>query len=319
MCTAIGYNTDEFYFGRNLDYEFSYGESVVVTPRKFPFKGLRDHYAMIGMAHMCDGFPLYYDGFNEKGLCIAGLNFTDSACFENKKDGCTNVAQYELIPQILGRCAGVNEVRELAKKLNITGEQFKADMPAARLHWMIADKSGAVVLEQTVDGLHLYDNPAGVLTNEPPFPVQLAGLNDYMSLSPYPPENKFSDALPLHAYSRGMGALGLPGDMSSRSRFVRAAFLRANSVCSGERLSGIMQFFHLLSSVEQQRGAVRMPDGKCEITIYSSCMDPKEGAYLFKTYDDISVRSVNLYGADVTGTQPTAYPVEDSMQIRPLN
>ena len=116
-----------------------------------------------------------------------------------------------------------------------------------------------------------------------------------------------------------MGALGLPGDMSSKSRFVRAAFLRANSVCGSGRLPGIMQFFHLLGSVEQQRGAVRMPDGQCEITIYSSCMDPKEGAYLFKTYDDISVRSVNLYGADVAGTQPTAYPVEDRMQIRQLN
>ena len=319
MCTAISYNTDEFYFGRNLDYEFSYGESVVVTPRRFPFNGLEDHYAMIGMAHMCDGFPLYYDGFNEKGLCIAGLNFTDSAVFGSVREGSVNVAQYELIPQILGRCADINEVRKLAKNLNITGERFKADMPAAKLHWMIADKSGAVVLEQTADGLHLYDDPAGVLTNEPTFPAQLAGLNDYMSLSPYPPKNRFSDALPLCAYSRGMGALGLPGDMSSKSRFVRAAFLRANSVCGSGRLPGIMQFFHLLGSVEQQRGAVRMPDGQCEITIYSSCMDPEEGAYLFKTYDDISVRSVNLCGADVAGTRPTAYPVEDSMQIRSLN
>ena len=80
MCTAITYKSSDFYFGRTLDYDCSFGEEVTVTPRKFPliFKGgkiLDEHYAMIGMAHIADNYPLYYEGANEKGLCMAGESF----------------------------------------------------------------------------------------------------------------------------------------------------------------------------------------------------------------------------------------------------
>ena len=95
---------------------------------------------------------------------------------------------------------------------------------------MKIDKDEAVVIESMADGLHVYDDPAGVLTNNPPFPQQLFNLNNYMALSPRQPENRFSGALGLHCYSRGMGALGLPGDLSSASRFVRAAFTRLHSL-----------------------------------------------------------------------------------------
>lgn len=319
MCTAISYYTDSLYFGRNLDYESSYGESVAITPRRFTFSDFKSKYAMVGMAHVCDGYPLYYDGFNEKGLCIAGLNFTKSTVFGDKKDGFRNVAQYELIPLLLGTCADVGEVKEAAETLNITGERFKENMPAARLHWLVADKSGTLVLEQTESGLNVYDNPAGVLTNEPPFLQQMFALNDYMALSPYSPENNFGAALPLWHYSRGMGAVGLPGDLSSKSRFVRAAFMRANSVCDGSDGQSIAQFFHLLGSVEQQRGAVRLDGEKCEITIYSSCMAPESGMYYFKTYNDPSVRSVSMKNADPDGNSLFIYPVTDTLHVTQLN
>lgn len=319
MCTAISYYTDSLYFGRNLDYESSYGESVVITPRKFPLSKTKDHYAMIGIAHVCDGYPLYYDGFNEKGLCIAGLNFTKSAVFGDKKDGFQNVAQYELIPRLLGTCANINEVSQTAETLNITGERFKENMPAARLHWMVADRNGTLVLEQTESGLNVYDDPAGVLTNEPPFLQQMFALNDYMALSPYPPKNSFAENMPLENYSRGMGAVGLPGDLSSKSRFVRAAFMRANSVCDGSDGQSIAQFFHLLGSVEQQRGAVRLDGEKCEITIYSSCMAPESGMYYFKTYNDPSVRSVSMKNTDLDGDSLYICPVTDSLHVTHLN
>ena len=116
MCTAAAYLTKDFYFGRNLDYERSFGESVVITPRRWPLPrrhgaALETHYAMIGMACMADGFPLYYDAVNEKGLCIAGLNFVDSAVYRPVREGAENVAQFELIPWLLGRCATLAEAR----------------------------------------------------------------------------------------------------------------------------------------------------------------------------------------------------------------
>ena len=215
MCTAATYKTDGFYFGRTLDYEFSYGDEIVVTPRRFPLafsggKALSEHFALLGMAHVADGYPLYYDAMNEKGLCMAGLNFVGNAAYAAPRGGEGDVAQFEFIPWVLAQCASVSEARVLLGKTNLTGTPFSAALPAAQLHWLLADKDECVTIESTADGLHVYDNPAGVLTNNPPFPQQLFRLNDYQSLSPRQPENTFAPALDLRSYSRGMGALGLP-------------------------------------------------------------------------------------------------------------
>ena len=178
MCTAATYKTDGFYFGRTLDYEFSYGDEIVVTPRRFPLafsggKALSEHFALLGMAHVADGYPLYYDAMNEKGLCMAGLNFVGNAAYAAPRGGEGDVAQFEFIPWVLAQCASVSEARVLLGKTNLTGTPFSAALPAAQLHWLLADKDDCVTIESTADGLHIYDNPAGVLTNNPPFPQQL--------------------------------------------------------------------------------------------------------------------------------------------------
>ena len=270
MCTAATYKTRDFYFGRTLDYEFSYGDEIVFTPRAFPFDfrhtARRDtHYAMLGMAHVADGYPLYYDAMNEKGLCAAGLNFVGNAVYTAVLPGKENVAQFELIPWLLGSCASVAEVRTLLAGATVTYTPFSDKFPPAQLHWLIADRNEAITVESTATGLHVYDNPAGVLTNNPPFDLQMFHLNDYMQLSPRQPENRFSDALALRTYSRGMGALGLPGDLSSASRFVRAAFVRAHSASGEDETASVSQFFHILGAVEQPRGCCEVAEGKYEI------------------------------------------------------
>ena len=261
MCTAAAFQTKDFYFGRTLDYECSYGECVTITPRRYPFSfrhmgRLDAHYAMIGMAHVADGYPLYYDAVNEAGLGMAGLNFVGNAQYAEVREGKENVAQFELIPWILGRCATVREARARLDALNLVGTPFSEHYPAAQLHWLLADKDEAVVIESMADGLHVYDDPAGVLTNNPPFPQQLFNLNNYMALSPRQPENRFSGALGLHCYSRGMGALGLPGDLSSMSRFVRVAYTKLNAVCRDTEAENVSQFFHILGAVDQPRGCL---------------------------------------------------------------
>ena len=115
----------------------------------------------------------------------------------------------------------------------------------AQLHWIIVDANAAITVECMADGLHVYDNPAGVLTNNPPFQQQMFQLNQYMHLSPRQPENHFSDKLELQAYSRGMGALGLPGDLSSTSRFVRVAFTKLHSISGDSENESVSQFFHI--------------------------------------------------------------------------
>ncbi len=324
MCTAATYLTKDFYFGRTLDYEDSYGEEVTVTPRGYPFRfrragALGRHYAMIGMAHVAEGYPLYYDAVNEKGLGMAGLNFVGNAAYGGEDPDRDNVAVFEFIPWILGRCACVGEARALLGRVNLTGEAFSAALPTAQLHWLLADREEAVVVECMADGLHVHDNPVGVLTNNPPFPQQLFNLNNYMGLSPRQPENCFSDRLDLSCYSRGMGGLGLPGDLSSQSRFVRAAFVRMNSRSGQSEGESVSQFFHILNSVDQQRGCCEVADGAWEYTIYTSCCNVDRGVYYYTTYDNHQVSAVDMHRENLDGAALIRYPLVMGEQIRYQN
>ena len=118
MCTAVSFFSTHHYFGRNLDLEYSYEESVVITPRNFtlPFRQklpLEKHFAIIGMAYVYENYPLYYDATNEHGLSMAGLNFPEYATYHSsiiKKD---NIAPFELIPWILGQCKNIFEAKIL--------------------------------------------------------------------------------------------------------------------------------------------------------------------------------------------------------------
>ena len=174
MCTAATYSSKDFYMGRTLDYEFSYGDEVTVTPRNYPFRFRhmgenKSHYAMIGMAHVADDYPLYYDAMNECGLGIAGLNFVGNAFYGEVEDGVDCIAQFEFIPYLLSVCASVKEVKEVLGHSKVVNTRFSEQFPCAGLHWIIADKEEAVTVESMKDGLHIHDNPVGILTNNPPF------------------------------------------------------------------------------------------------------------------------------------------------------
>ena len=324
MCTAATYQTRDFYFGRNLDYEFPYGEEVCIVPRKFPLPlrhlpELTEHYAMIGMAHVQDGYPLFYDAVNETGLCIAGLNFVGNAVYAEPADGRTNVAQFELIGWLLGTCRDLSQARAALETVNLVKTPYSAALPTAQLHWLIADKTGCIVLEAMQDGLHIYDNPAGVLTNNPPFPMQLFALNNFSQLSPKPPVNRFCKELSLKEYSRGMGAIGLPGDLSSQSRFVRAAFTKLNSKSADTEEASVSQFFHILTSVEQQRGCCELANGKYEITLYSSCCNADKGIYYYTTYENRQITAVRLREEDLDARGLVRFPLAEKQNIRFLN
>ena len=164
MCTAATYKTKDFYFGRTLDYDFSYGDEVTITPRNYPFRFLEQeemkrHFAIIGMACVMEDYPLYYDAVNEKGLGMAGLNFVGNAVYRKWESGKDNVAQFELIPWLLGRCATVKEARKLLNRLNITNIPFSESLPVAQLHWILADKDECVVIESVAEGVLVHDNP----------------------------------------------------------------------------------------------------------------------------------------------------------------
>lgn len=324
MCTAATYRTKDFYFGRTLDYEFSYGEEITVTPRNYPFSfrylpEKREHYAIIGMAHVEEDYPLYYDAVNEKGLGMAGLNFVGNAVYGEVREGKENVAVFELIPYILSQCENTEEARELLGKIQITDTRFKEQRPNGRLHWIIADEKEAITVESVTEGLKIYENAPGVLTNNPPFPMQMFQLNNYMQLSSRQPENLFSDQLSLETYSRGMGALGLPGDLSSASRFVRVAFTKLHARSGEGEADSVGQFFHILGSVEQTRGCCELENGKYEITIYASCCNATKGIYYYTTYTNRQITAVDMHREKLDGTELIRYPMLEEEQIRLQN
>lgn len=321
MCTAATYKTKDFYFGRTLDYEYSYAEEVTVTPRNYPFTFrkagvMSRHYAMIGTAYVVDGYPLYYDGVNEKGLGVAGLNFVGNAFYQTEKPDAVNVSQFEFIPYILGRCASVDEAEEQVKQIRLVAIPYNDTLPVAELHWIIADKTRAITVEYVKEGLRIYDNVVGILTNNPPFDEQMFNLNNYMALSPRDPKNNFCSGLQLKAYSRGMGALGLPGDLSSQSRFVRAAFTKENSVSGDGETESINQFFQILGSVQQQRGCCIVGENEYEITIFTSCCNTDKGIYYYTTYENRNITAVDMFAENLDGAALKRYPFDRNEIVR---
>ncbi len=325
MCTASNYITKDHYFGRNFDYEISYNERVTITPRNYKFEyrlidDIESHYAIIGVAAGVDGYPLYYDACNEKGLSIAGLNFEGNAVYLEEKEGMVNVTPFEFIPYILGTYSNVSEVKKALENINLVNINFSEELPLSPLHWMISDDTGAIVVEPLKDGLKVYDNPVGVLTNNPPFDKQLFTLNDYRSLSNRNPENTFSKDFDLDEYSRGMGAIGLPGDLSSSSRFAKVAFTRANSFSGDGEEESVSQFFHILGSVEQQNGCTFINDPDLyEYTIYTSCYNTNKAVLYYRTYSNNQITAVKLMSEDLDSAELINYRLETEEQIAYIN
>ena len=324
MCTAITYHTRSHYFGRTLDLEYAYDERITITPRNYPlhFRELPDldhHYAMIGVAFVVDGYPLYYDGVNEKGLGVAGLNFPGNADYKPRQAGKHNVCPYEFIPWLLGQCATVQEARKLLERTSFLNVPFRADLPLAPLHWLIADRDSAITVESMAGGLNIYDNPVGVLTNNPPFDFHMLYLENFINLTRGPATNRFCASLTFQPYCNGMGAMGLPGDLSSPSRFVKAAFTKLNSVCGNSEAESVSQFFHILGSVTQQRGCVQVGEDKYMTTLYTSCCNVDTGVYYYTTYGNSQISGVDMYQENLEGTELVSYPLIRELQIRMQN
>lgn len=315
MCTAICYRSNASYFGRNLDLDCGYGEGIVITPRNYEIKmrcekPLKSHYAMIGMATVADDYPLYYEAANEKGLCIAGLNFPENAVYRRFADGNDNVAPFELIPWILAQCACVDEAKALLAKINLINIDFNEQLPLSPLHWMISDNKCSIVAEPLKDGLKIYDNPFEVLTNNPPFEYHCTNVSNYMGLSAGLSTSRFRERIPVKNYGLGMGALGLPGDYSSASRFIRALFVKENSVSEHNEKSNVNQFFHILNSVAMPMGCVRSADG-FEYTHYSSCCNMDRGIYYYTTYDELEILAINMHEVDLNQSELYTYDVKE--------
>jgi len=319
MCTSIALRNGGFYFGRNMDIDFSFNEKIVITPRNYRFGfrrtgGIDRHYSMIGMASVSENYPLYAEAVNECGLAMAGLNFPGNAVYsETFREGVANISSFELIPWVLGQCDSVVQAKRLLMQTHIVGVPFSDDIPLAPLHWHIADGSASAVLEVMSDGIHVYDNPADVLTNNPPFEFHLYNLAQYVNLSVKVPESCL-DGVAL-SFGKGLGSFGLPGDFSPASRFVKAAYLLKNSVCGKSEYENICQLFHLLDSVAVTCGS--MPSEEYR-TVYSCCMSDR-GVYYLKGYYSAETTAVDMFSEELDGDELIIFEFPENRQVNFIN
>ncbi len=319
MCTCLDFQTKDHYFGRTLDLEYHYNEEVVITPRNYRFDlrnegTLQTKHAIIGMATVIGDYPLYYEAANEKGLSIAGLYFPGNAEYFSPQEGSLNLPSYEIIPYFLGLFSTIDEIRPYLKKLNITNDNFSENMPLSPLHWMISDGKECLVVEQTKNGLEIYENKTGVMTNNPTFNYQLKALEEFKNLTPeYKPPVQKEEGVSFDCV--GCGSLGLPGDYSSTSRFVRTAFLSATANKEPDEKNSITQFFHILSTVSMTKGTVLTKADKEDMTVYTSCINTTKGIYYYKTYDNSQISAVKLTEENMNADKITSFKLESEQSI----
>ena len=313
MCTAVAQRGGGWLFGRNLDLECGFSEQVTRVPRRVPLRFFAEaeqaeHFAMLGMAAREPRFPLFAEAVNEAGLCAAGLNFPLSARYTPApSEGWHNIAPHEFIPWLLGQCRTADEAERLLYRTRIVAQPYGA-RPVPPLHWLIADGRRVLAVEPREGGVRVCEDAAGVLTNEPPFEFQREHLRRHLNLTPFFPPDRFGAG--LEPDGQGMGAIGLPGDCSPPSRFVRAAFYAKNSVGAAGKYAAVSQFFHLLGSVEMVRGGVRTAGGACDVTRYSCCIDP-HGVYYLRTYGNSRIRAWRMRTEGEELVQDDPYGEED--------
>lgn len=310
MCTGIRFTAANgtMFFGRNLDWSFSYGEEVLITPRGFDLPGAFGHHlpmkhATIGMGITHEGFPLYFDCANEQGLAVAGLNFPGYACYEEQPvEGKTNIAAYEFPLWVASQFETVDQVEEALSDVAIVGVSV-AGYPISLLHWFIADAARSIVVEYTAEGLQVFHDDVDVLANQPGFAWHRENLRNYISLTSDVPEAAHWRGAELTPYGSGSGMRGLPGDYYSPSRFVRVAYLNANYPVQDTEQANVSRLFHTLSGVAMIDGAARMSDGKFEKTLYTGGFSAATNTYYYNTYDDFAIKAFAMQDYNLSGSQ----------------
>lgn len=328
MCTALTLKTPDGYhlFGRNMDLEYTFGQHPIVVPRKFEYidkisgEMKQTKYAIVGMASVVENHPLFAEAVNEKGLGCAGLNFPAAYWEKEAVEGMENMPPYDLIPWITGNFETIDELRPHLDKVNLVGVPFAENLQLPTLHWIVTDLTGkSIVIEKTKEAFKVYDNPVGVMTNAPSFDWHTTNLSQYMNVIPTQPQARNWSDLELKPIGSGTGAIGLPGDFSSPSRFVRVAFLRAKIVIENKENDGIVEFFHILNNVAMVKGGVITADNKNEITQYTSCMCQEKGLYYYKTYDNNQINVVDMNKVDLDSNEIKIFPYNDTQVFNALN
>nr|WP_300004073.1 choloylglycine hydrolase family protein [Tissierella sp.] len=302
MCTTIGFKYIEGQvFGRTLEVGVKLDNKIIYVPADtkdfIKAKGMNfpTKYAAIGSGFF--NIASFGDGINEHGLMGSSNLFPGYATFsKHPVIGRLNMTTSNAFDYLLTRCKDVEEVKERAEKIVLTenGEDEK-DVSTA-MHFFFMDKTGkGIVLEPKEGFLIAHDNPYGVLTNSPEFSWHTTNLRNYINIKNENVEDGDFNGETLLKFGEGSGMLGLPGDFTPPSRFIRSAFFVSHTPKDLERNSAILQAFRILGQADIPTGSViDKASGHADEALYTSIMDTKEGVYFIKYHDNINLQSFSL-------------------------
>ena len=231
-------------------------------------------------------------------------------------DNKTNLAPFDFVAWSLTQFNSVKELKKSVDSITFLDIPLPDLGLTPPLHWILADKWGdCIVLEPTNEGLKMYDNPLGVMTNSPEFNWHLQNLRQYIGLKSQPFAPTEWSNLPLSAFGQGSGSMGLPGDFTPPSRFVRAAYGKQNIQGIDSEEEGVSALFHILSNCEVPKGGVITEEGALDNTIYTSVMCMESGTYYYHTYDCRQIIAVHLFHENLDTDEIKAYPFQRKQKI----
>jgi choloylglycine hydrolase len=333
-CTGIRLQAEDgsVVYARTMEFGLDLHSKAIIIPRGFELVGTtasgrpgitwRSKYAAAGLNG--EGLTLMADGVNEKGLAAGIFLFPGYAQYQevSADDEARSLAPWEVVTWLLTNFATVEEVRDALPQIKVGAVEFPAWKAVPPVHYVVHDSAGkSLVIEYLAGKLNLYDNPVGVITNSPDFGWHLTNLRNYVNLTPTNVLTSDYDGPRIGQIGQGSGMLGLPGDFTPPSRFVRAVAL-SHSVLPGKTgEDAVRQAFHVLDSFDIPLGAVRnVANGniRCEYTQWTSASDTKNCSFYFHSYDNRRVRRVDLLKADLDAKDIVTIPLDDQSDVEVL-
>lgn len=332
MCTAMTMQIPQgdTYFGRTMDFSYPLDPSLYFIPKGCKWNNIlhthiiHNQYNVMGIGQDISPVVLS-DGVNEMGFGAAALYFPGFAKYDPivpQDSFRLSIAAVELVKFLLSQCASVTEAATLLPKIRIVGVKDAVTNSVAPLHWIIADKHGScMTIEKTEDGLHLMNNPIGVLSNSPDFQWHMTNLRNYMNVTPSQHEESEWDRVLLTPFGQGAGTMGLPGDYTPPARFVKTAYQKTHSSFPADKEGSIITCFHIMDGVSIPKGVVMTSRGEADYTQYTAFINLSTNEYFFKTYDNSEIVAVTLppnHGSQIVClgklTRPVAFHYLESME-----
>ncbi|MFK5855973.1 MAG: choloylglycine hydrolase family protein [Bacteroidota bacterium] len=295
---------------RSMEFEVDLKSAVNVQPRGEVFTSITsdstpglqwtNKYGYVYMNAL--GYPLALDGLNEAGLSFGALYLPGYAVYQKIPSGENDKALWNLDfgAWVLGNFSSVEEVKSALKSVYVC--QIKSLSSISPLHYNITDASGkSIIIEYTADGLTVYNNNVGVLTNSPPYDWHMANLRNYLNLTPNNPDSINFNGESFSPLGQGAGLIGLPGDWSPPSRFIKSAITSHNALTPNNATEAVNLALHFINGVDIPKGVSRITsNGKTEYdyTQWIVVRDLTNRRYMFRTYDNLQVRSVDLNKLD---------------------